>query len=375
MTLSTGLSDHEFAHWLALSRAPGIGALGFQRLLNHFDSASAVFAADQGELRRLGLRAASLRYLQAPDWPAVEADLRWASQAGHTLLSCRSPLYPPLLGELADAPPLLYIKGDAHCLAQAQVAVVGSRQSSPGGRQNALRLAGELCRHEFLITSGLAYGIDAAAHEGALTAKGRTVAVLGSGLDRIYPCRHQALAARIAENGALVSELAPDSPPLAHHFPRRNRIISGLSLAILVVEAGERSGSLITARLALEQGRDVMAIPGALQNPLAAGCHRLIQDGALLVTSADDILNNLNGFMLKSPLDGHLPGGGGKTRQPLDELQSQVLYHIDYVPTPVDAIVAQSGLTIAEVSSILLALELLGYVSSAPGGTYHRLDN
>ena len=195
--------------------------------------------------------------------------------------------------------------------------------------------------------------------------------MLGSGLNCIYPKRHNKLAAQIAENGALVSELTPDTPPLAHHFPRRNRIISGLSLATLVIEAGEKSGSLITARLALEQGRDVMAVPGTIQNPLAAGCNRLIQDGALLVTHSDDVINNLNGFMAAS----QAPKKPSANPVKLNSLQHKVLYHIDYAATPIDRIVLQSGLTIEQVSSILLALELLGHISSTPGGMYHRLTN
>ena len=372
-TGNTGLSDNELAHWLALNQTSGIGALGFQRLRQHFGNISEVFSANISELRQLGLRANTLQDLQKPDWPEVEKQQNWASKPGNALLTSACPDYPKLLLELADPPPVLYVSGSVELLHHPQIAIVGSRKPSPGGEHNAKQLSQELSQRGLTITSGLAYGIDAAAHNGALTAKRPTIAVLGSGLDTIYPRRHQELARRICENGALVSEWPAGTAPLAHHFPRRNRIISGLSLATLVIEASENSGSLITARLALEQGREVMAVPGAIQNPMATGSNRLIQDGATLVSSAEDVLNNLNGFLqLSPPPRSHSPSS---TVTKLDKLQYKVLYSIDYDPTSIDNIVVQSGLTIEQVSSILLALELLGQVSSAPGGMYYRLRN
>ncbi len=370
---NAGLSDNELAHWLALNQTPGIGAIGFQRLLHHFDHASEVFSADTGELRQLGLRANTLRGLQKPDWHEVEKQQSWALQPGNNVITSACRGYPDLLRQISDPPPVLFVSGRVDLLSSPQIAVVGSRKPSPGGQQNAKQLSQKLSQHGLLITSGLAYGIDAAAHQGALSADVPTIAVLGSGLDNIYPRRHQHLARRISEEGVLLSEWAPTTVPLSHHFPRRNRIISGLSLATLVIEASEKSGSLITARLALEQGREVMAVPGSIQNPMAAGCNRLIQDGATLVSNHQDVLNNLNGFLLLSPVQtSNLPASA---KPKLDPYQHKVLYSVDYDPTSIDSIVVQSGLTIEQVSSILLALELLGQLSSAPGGMYYRLTN
>ncbi len=372
-TQSSGLSANEFAHWLALNQTAGIGAIGFQRLLQHFGRASEVFCADAGTLRQLGLRTNTLKDLLKPDWHAVQEQQNWALQADNAIITSACPSYPGLLLQLSDPPPVLFVSGRIDLLGSPQIAIVGSRKPSPGGAKNASQLGQALSQHGLVVTSGLAYGIDAAAHQGALCANGPTIAVLGSGLENIYPRRHQHLAQRIRENGALLSEWAPTTAPLSHHFPRRNRIISGLSLATLVIEASEKSGSLITAKLALEQGREVMAVPGAIQNPMAAGCNRLIQDGATLITSHQDVLNNLNGFLLLNPVQTHhLPS---PVKPKLDPSQHKILYSVDYNPTSIDNIVVQSGLTIEQVSSILLALELLGQVSSAPGGMYYRLTN
>ena len=376
---NTGPSANELAHWLALNQTAGVGALTFQRLLQHFGDASRVFAAQNSELRQLGLRANTLRSLQKPNWHEVEKQQKWAACAGNSLITSACPTYPNLLLQISDPPPILFVSGSSSLLNSPQIAIVGSRKPSPGGEQNAKQLSRALGQHGLTITSGLAYGIDAASHQGALSSQTPTIAVLGSGLDNIYPRRHQQLAQHIRNNGALVSEWAPTTEPLSHHFPRRNRIISGLSLATLVIEASEKSGSLITAKLALEQGREVMAVPGAIQNPMAAGCNRLIQDGATLVSSHEDVLNNLNGFLLLNPIpvkDPHLAGINNNlssTKPKLTSCQHKVLYSVDCDPTSIDNIVVQSGLTIEQVSSILLALELLGHVSSAPGGRYYRL--
>ena len=368
------LDQHELMHWLALCQIPGIGAVTFQRLLKYFHSAKAVFSATQTELRQMGLTANSLRALLKPDWKSVEQQLSWASRPGNSLLASQSPDYPTLLHEITGLPPILFVQGNVGCLSNPQIAIVGSRKPSAGGKQIALEFAESLSQSGLTITSGLAYGIDSAAHQGALQSAAATIAVLGSGLSNIYPRRHKALASQIRDGGgALISEHPPNAQPLAAHFPRRNRVISGLSLATVVIEAGEKSGSLITARLALEQGRDVMAVPGAVQNPMAAGCHRLIQEGAALVTHSDDILANLNTYL--PPLSQKMPVLAHQTETKLDASQHKVLYYVDYAPTSIDEIVMKSTLTTAQVSSILLALELLGHVSSAPGGMYTRLDS
>ncbi|NOX27191.1 MAG: DNA-protecting protein DprA [Gammaproteobacteria bacterium] len=372
---NTSLSENEIAHWLALNQTPGIGALTFLRLIEYFGNAYSVFSANTNELRHLGLRTNTLRSLQKPDWHQVEQQQNWAAQHGNHIITSTSNAYPQLLLKINDPPPILFASGLVDTLKKPQIAVVGSRKPSPGGKLNAIELSHELGQLGLTITSGLAYGVDSLAHQGALNANAHTVAVLGSGLENIYPKRHQSLAHHIRENGTLVSELPPTAAPLSHHFPRRNRIISGLSLATLVIEASEKSGSLITAKLALEQGRDVMAVPGSIKNPMAAGCHQLINEGATLVGSAGDVVNNLNGFLLSSQIDiDSTPGETPLSIQPkLTPLQHKVLYSVDYDPTYIDNIVIQSGLTIEQVSSILLALELLGHVSSAAGGMYYRL--
>ncbi len=364
--------SQELSHWLALNRVPGIGAVTFHQLIKHFSSASQLFSASTEQLRACGLSANNIRGLRQPDWPAVEKTLDWAEKPDNTLLTSNCANYPTLLKELSDSPPVLFVQGDADYLSQPQLAIVGSRKPSLGGKQTAEKFASTLASYGLTITSGLAYGIDSAAHHGALQSNSGTIAVLGSGLDNIYPRRHAGLAKKIKASGALVSEHPPETEPLAHHFPRRNRIISGLSIATLVIEASEKSGSLITARLALEQGRDVMAVPGAINNPMARGCHQLIQEGAALVTNEQDVVAGLNYFML--PKVTQNPPNERKHVEKLEASQYKVLYYVDYAPTSIDQIVAKSGLTAAAVSSILLALELLGHVASAPGGMVYRLD-
>ncbi|MEA2080504.1 MAG: DNA-processing protein DprA, partial [Pseudomonadota bacterium] len=264
---------NDLHYWLALHRAPAIGCRRCLKLLAEFDSPATIFQASPDHLRSFSLRPESIDYLMKPDWEAVERDLDWLAQPDNSIVTCQDPGYPSLLQEISGPPPLLFIHGDPDFLSQPQLAIVGSRNPSHDGRSLAAEFAAHLAGCGLTITSGLASGIDAASHQGALRAGGNTVAVAGTGLDRVYPARHRELAHQIAENGALVSELSPGTGPLAANFPRRNRIISGLSLGTLVVEAALRSGSLITARAALEQGREVFAIPGSIHNPLTRGCH------------------------------------------------------------------------------------------------------
>ncbi len=361
--------------WLILGRAPGIGPLTFGRLLERYGSPAAVLAAPDRELRELGVKAPGLAYLAGPDPSGIEGDLRWLEQPGASLLTLGDPRYPPLLAELNDPPPLLFVLGDAELLSQPQLAVVGSRNPTPSGLQNAQAFARELADCGLVITSGLAIGIDAAAHEGALAA-GQTLAVLGTGPDRVYPASQRDLAHRIASGGALVSEFPPGVGARAEHFPRRNRLISGLSLGTLVVEATPQSGSLITARLAAEQGREVFAIPGSIHNPLARGCHALIRQGAKLVESAQDILEEL------APLIGNRPAPtptdltpSGRARsedEPLDEAYRLLLGHIGHDPMAPDELIARSGLSPQQVAAMLLILELRGQILPCPGGRYCR---
>jgi DNA processing protein len=359
-------------YWLALSRAPGVGAQTFQQLLVAFDSLQPLFDTDQQPLRSLGLAEALLSYLRSPDWQAVDSDLEWLAADGHHILCFSDADYPPLLREIPDAPPLLFVHGDTALLSTPQLAVVGSRNPSPGGQANAHDMAACLAETGLTITSGLALGIDAASHQGALDAGGRTLAVAGNGLDRVYPARHRQLAHAIAAGGALVSEFPPGTPPRAAHFPRRNRLISGLSLGTLVVEAALRSGSLITARLATEQGREVFAIPGSIHNPMTRGCHALIRQGAKLVESAHDIIEEL------APLAAVTRRAAAATagtppKPPLDQQHADLLEQMGHDPVSIDSLVKRSRLTADSVSSMILVLELHGYITSMAGGRYMRL--
>jgi len=359
-------------YWLALLRTPGLGCRGINRLLGLTGGDPKPLFTRQHPAHQ-GLKPVSIAYLRDPDWQPVEQDLRWLEQAGRHILSIRDPRYPALLKEITDPPPLLFIQGDPALLENPQLAIVGSRNPTPGGRQSASDFARFLSSAGLTITSGLAAGIDGAAHGGALEADAPTVAVTGTGLDRVYPASHRELAHRIAERGALVSELVPGTPPLAANFPRRNRIISGLSVGTLVVEAARQSGSLITARMASEQGREVFAIPGSIHNPLARGCHALIRQGAKLVEQAGDILEELSpllGSLLREPAV-ETPQDEVEPRQ-WDREYRQLMSVLDFEPTPVDLLIERSGLTADAVSSMLLLLELEGFVSAAPGGRYCR---
>jgi DNA processing protein len=363
----------ELAYWLALLRAPGIGPARFSRLLVHFGSPEAALAAERGAWAALNLPDAALDYLSAPDWRRVDQDLLWLEKPGNSLISLHDPDYPPLLKQIDTPPPLLFVHGRRECLHYPQIAIVGTRHPTTSGRENARRFAAHLAGAGFTITSGMALGVDAEAHQGALQDKGFTVAVLGTGVDRVYPAQHRKLAHAIAEHGALVSELPPTTPPLAEHFPRRNRILSGLALGTLVVEAAVRSGSLITAGLATEQGREVFAIPGSIHNAMAKGCHGLIRQGAKLVETAADILEELGALARAAVQLEDSPVTIATSAAPdLDAEYQRLLEALGNVPTSVDELVARCGLTAETVSSMLLILELQGFVAAAPGGLYSR---
>ncbi len=359
--------------WLALLRAPGVGSRTYCRLLERFFHPAEVFSAPRSDLEACGLRGESLSWLGSPDWSAVEPDLRWLEQSRNHLITLDAPAYPSLLREIPDPPPLLFVHGDPQRLQTPQLAMVGSRNPSVPGRQTAREFARFLARAGLTVTSGLAIGIDAAAHEGALEAAGpgATIAVTGTGLDRVYPARHRELAHRIARDGALVSEFPPGTAPRRENFPRRNRIISGLSLGTLVVEAAQRSGSLITARQALEQGREVFAVPGSIHNPLSRGCNDLIRQGAKLVETGRDVLEEL-GSLLAGGTDYADSPSDTAPAQALDPDYRQLLDSMGFDPVAVDTLIERNGLTPDVVSSMLLLLELDGYVSSAPGGRYCR---
>lgn len=359
--------------WLALRNIPGLGTRAIKQLHDLAGTIVSIFGLSATALTHAGVSSRLADQILKPDWTRVDQQVAWLEQSDCTVVTFSDPGYPALLREIPDPPSLLFVSGDPQLLARPQLGIVGSRNPSPAGREFASDFAVRLARYGCVITSGLATGIDAAAHEGALNAGGQTIAVLGCGPDRIYPRRHQALAARIRESGAVVTEFAPGMPPLAANFPRRNRIISGLSLGILVVEAALRSGSLITARCAAEQGREVFAIPGSIRNPLARGCHALLRQGAKLVETVDDILEECGPLLVYA--GDHLPSSDDAVR-PAGDMEpgyQELLAVMDDAPVTVDILVERSGLTADAVSSMLLLLELRGFIASQPGGMYTRL--
>ncbi|MBK5969738.1 DNA protecting protein DprA [Thiorhodovibrio winogradskyi] len=356
---------------IALVQTSGLGPRRIDRLLSRCGGAQAALSAGERLWRELGLPGEVVAALARPDWQRVDQTLDWAEQAGNWLLALSDPAYPSQLAEVAGAPTLLFGVGDLSVLQEPQLGIVGSRNPTSSGAETTREFAAALAALGLTITSGLAMGVDSAAHWGALSS-GRTIAVLGTGPDRIYPSRNRDLAHRIAEAGALVTEFSPGVGPHASNFPRRNRIISGLSLGVLVTEAAPRSGSLITARHAVEQGRDVFAFPGSIHNPLARGCHALIRDGAKLIDSTDQLLEELLP-QLKPLTD--LAGaseGAASAADGLDADQRKLLELLGYDPISADELIARSGMPAREVSSTLLLLELEGLISAHPGGRYSR---
>ena len=367
------MPDSDLKYRLALHRCPGIGPATFQQLLLRFGSAENTLGANASQLLSLNLKPETIEYLLKPDWESVDRELEWSEEPQHHILTLNDSDYPSLLREIPATPPILYIHGDRGLLQSPQLAIVGSRNPTPNGRITAQDFARHLADVGLTITSGLALGIDAASHLGALESDGYTIAVMGTGLDRVYPARNRDLAHAVAERGALVSEYPLGTTPRPENFPRRNRIISGLSMGTLVVEAALQSGSLTTAHHAVEQGREVFAIPGSIHNPLSRGCHRLIREGAKLVETAEDILSELSALSqaLDSPQKTHEKHYD--TSESLDQEYERLLDTMGFAPTPVDQLVSLSGLTAEEVSSMLLILELQGYVGSSPGGLYIRV--
>jgi DNA processing protein len=353
-----------------LARTPALGCRDLEALLTAAGGEPAR-AVESRAARAVPLPGPARAFLAAPDEAALAADLEWLGGSGARILLYTDPDYPPLLREISAAPAALYLLGSAPALANPQLAMFGSRSPTPGGADTARAFAAWFARAGITVTSGLALGIDAASHEGALAAGGLTVAVCGTGLDRPYPAAHAALAARIHERGALVSEFPPRTPPLRANFPRRNRIISGLSLGVLVVEAARVSGSLITARLATEQGREVFAIPGSIHSPLARGCHQLIRQGAKLVEEAADVLTELR--IPVSPEPAVAPGNPPVPAVQLDKEYEMLLDALGFEPATVDVLVARTHLAFESVASMLLILELEGRVAALPGGRYGRV--
>ena len=373
------------AAWLRLASCPGVGPARQRTLLTAFGLPEAVFAAGHGAVaKHIGSSLAS-ELLAPADEAAIEHALAWAAQPGNHILTLADATYPRALFDITDPPVLLYVKGDPAWLNAPALAVVGARSATPQGLANARAFAQYLAERGIVIVSGLALGVDAAAHEGALAATtGATVAVIGTGADRVYPASHRELAHRIVAHGAIVSEFPLGTPPAAHNFPRRNRLIAGLARGVMVVEAALNSGSLITARLAAETGREVFAIPGSIHSPLARGCHKLIREGAKLVETAQDIFEEFGGQPLVASSAGSATGKAvrqGSTMTPAppqrpapaDPAAAKVLADMGHDPVDLDTLVVRSGLTVDALYAILLALELDGHCVPQPGGRYQRL--
>lgn len=358
--------DPGLASWLQLALTPGIGPVTFQRLLRQFGLPQAVLAKKRAELAALASAAVIAALDSEEVAQAVARALAWTGEPGHWVITLADETYPRLLLEIADPPPLLYARGRVELLQRAALAIVGSRNATLQGEANAQTLARALSEAGLTIVSGLALGIDAAAHRGGLAGPGSTIAVLGTGIDVVYPSRNAALAAEIAERGLLLSEFPLGTAPAGQNFPRRNRLISGLARGCLVVEAALASGSLITARAAADQGREVFAMPGSIHSPLAKGCHALIKSGAKLVESAEDVLAELSGFRAS--------GYASTTKEVISTPDSRLLAHMGHDPVDVDSLCSRAGMSAEQVSSELLRLELDGRVAALPGGLYQRLE-
>jgi len=362
----------QLSSFLKLFHVFGLGRVSLQRLGEQFGyNFNHIVDASNSQLKGVGLSSEQISQIKNPDLNQLEKELEWADQSGNHLICYNDDAYPSLLKQTVDHPPLLYASGNIDLLNNPQIAIVGSRNCSPGGAKTAFDFAAYLSGSGLTITSGMASGIDAKAHLGALAATGRTIAVMGTGLDRIYPATNKQLAYNIHEHGLLLSEFPLCTGPRKENFPRRNRIISGLSLATLVVEATKRSGSLITAQQAIEQGREVFAIPGSIHNPQARGCHKLIREGARLVEQASDIIDELGSLL------GFIAEQQDKIDKSetinLDPESQKLLNAIGFDPVTSDELVERSGLTIDKLSSMLVVLELNDFIQSAPGGCYVRI--
>ena len=372
--------DAGLASWLRLTLIPGVGGETQRSLLRAFGLPEAIFAGGIGALRGV-VGPLAERLLQTDDTitAAIEAALKWADEPGNRILTLADSDYPQALLSSADPPVLLYLKGRAELLNRPGFAIVGSRNATPQGEANAEGFAKALAEAGLTIVSGLALGIDAAAHRGALTATGdqagSTIAVIGTGANRVYPARNRELARVIAQQGAILSEFPLDTPALAANFPRRNRLIAGLSQGCLVVEAAARSGSLITARLAAEAGRDVFAVPGSIHSPLSKGSHQLIKQGAKLVESAQDVLEELDWKISSQPAATEITDATPTDAAPGDDTTTRVLAALGHDPCDIDSLAGRAGLTPDTLLAMLLQLELDGHIANLPGGRYQRVQH
>lgn len=379
------LTLNEIGYWLALYTVPRCGLSTVSMLLEKFTNPKQILLSSYEELLNAGVTPTLASNLQKPDWTSVEFSLRWVEQPQRHILHWGDLHYPALLREISSPPLILFMVGELSILQQQTLAIVGARNPTHTGLEIAFQLASELSDQGFVIISGLAIGIDGAAHQGALKNKGPTMAVLGSGFEHIYPACHQTLAMNIVEKGGtLISEFFPYLSPKPEYFPRRNRIISGLSLGVTVIEATLRSGSLVTARYALEQGREVFAVPGSIRNPLSQGCHALLKEGATLVESYRDIILALSfssgqahiwtneatidiheDCELSSNTDKKL---SAKSISRLDSQDRKLVECLGFETTSIDILMARTGLTIDKLLARLSTLQLQGYIDVVPGG-------
>ncbi|WP_299871865.1 DNA-processing protein DprA [uncultured Cocleimonas sp.] len=400
-------TEDELQSWIALWRVSGVGSKSFQKLLNNIGDPVSVFSSNMSTLTQAGIseKLAHAILDAKKDQEMATPDIEWLNAADdHHIITILCEEYPELLKRISDPPPLLYVHGQLSLLKDPQIAIVGSRNPTQGGTNNAYEFAKHLGQTGFCITSGLAMGIDGSAHTGALEVKAPTIAVIATGIDRVYPAKHREMAHKIADNGAIVTEFPIGTQPASSNFPRRNRIISGLSYGTLVVEAAQKSGSLITARLSMEQNREVFAIPGSIHNPLARGCHQLIRQGAKLVETAQDIMEemasviDLNSLLSdqqvssssaneKSTDNKEAFGAGSASSKPntenqaidskqnthTDDDQQIILQEMGFDPISIDQLVVRTGIDTASLSASLLMLELQNQIASNGGGTYTRL--
>jgi DNA processing protein len=356
-------SADEIKYLLALKKVNGIGnAIAF-KLIQHFHSAQSVFHANYKQLEQAGLKPVLISQILNFDFSCLEPILAWSDAPNRHIITLKSAFYPPLLSQINVPPLFLFALGNPEILLTPQIAVVGTRNPTMQGCQNAELLCRSLCEQGITITSGLASGIDGEAHRAALSSNSYTVAVTGTGLNRVFPAAHRELAHQIALTGVLISEKFPDEPIDQGSFPQRNRIIAGLSLGTLVIEATRKSGSLITAKIAMDEGREVYAVPGSIHNPQAKGCHKLIKQGAKLVESLEDIIEDLP-CIAKALVNSSI----ATSRPQLKAEEADFLKNIDYDITPIDLIVTRSQLTVEAVTNKLLLLELAGWVINSAGG-------
>jgi DNA processing protein len=361
----------EIFYWLALSLTPGVGGIFIKRLLDRFGTPESVFQAPLEELLQIeGLGEKVAREIQkGPVEKKVEKELYLLKEVGGKIMTIKDDSYPKRLKEIYDPPPLLYIRGDLKGEDELAVAIVGSRKTTPYGRWITEKMGQELARHGITIVSGMARGIDSHAHWGALSGGGRTIAVLGSGVDVVYPPENRNLYKRIIDQGAVLSEFPMSSPPEGGHFPKRNRIISGLSIGVVVVQAGMESGSLITANYALEQGREVFAVPGNVGSDSSRGTHQLIKDGAKLVESSEDILEEV---LPQWKRERETPQDVERPVWDLSEEENVLYEQLGETPLHIDVLIRESQFDPGKVSSLLLNLELKGLISQWPGKCFSK---